>query len=88
MRKGRNEKPGFAIAMEYQLTEDDMRKLLPGTRVITYPELRSFSRIEDALDSHGSLVLLFLTTGLSQGHWIALDADTERGTIEFFDSYG
>lgn len=74
--------------MQYQLTEDDMKKLLPGTRVITYPELRAFSNIEDALDGYGSIVILFLTTGLSQGHWIALDADSDRGTIEFFDSYG
>ena len=79
--------------MDYALTEDDMKVLLPGVRVITYPELKAFSCIEEAMGGpNGKLVILFLTTGLSEGHWVGLQRipDTKKGTpvIEFFDSYG
>lgn len=74
--------------MQYELSEDDMRALLPGVRVVSYPELSSFSRIEDAMDQIGRVVILFLTTGLSQGHWITVHANPNTHVMEFFDSYG
>lgn len=55
-------------------------------RVLTYPELQNVQSIEEILGSSGRAVILFLTTGLSRGHWVGV---FKRGnTLSFFDSYG
>jgi len=74
--------------MNYELDDLDMRRCLPGVRVIRYPELTQYSRIEDALDPEGRLVILFLTEGPTVGHWVCVHGNFEDRTLEFFDSYG
>jgi len=54
--------------------------------IYTYPELNGMKRIEDVLGSGGKAVILFLTTGISFGHWIAVFKRGEQ--LHFFDSYG
>jgi hypothetical protein len=72
--------------MNTPLSLVDIQKLLPGVPVITYPELEGKQHIEQVLGPDGRLVLLFLTTGLSEGHWVGI---WRRGnTLCFFDSYG
>jgi len=72
--------------MDYPLNLYDMQALLPGVRVILYPELKDVRDIDDLLGPTGKVVILFLTTGISTGHWIAV---YRRGdTVGFFDSYG
>ena len=72
--------------MDYPLNSDDLNVLLPGVPIFTYPELRG-KRLEDILSTCGKVVILFLTTGISMGHWICV---FRRGADElhFFDSYG
>jgi len=74
--------------MDIELDQSDIERLLPGIKVITYPELSRYARIEDTFDRQGRVVVLFLTTGLQDGHWICLHANYRTHTIEFFDSYG
>lgn len=73
--------------IDYSLSDGDIQKLLPGVKIIAYPDLANYSRIEDALDDQGRVVILFETESKTVGHWIALHA-TPDGGIEFFDSYG
>jgi len=72
--------------MNYPLTRTDIQVLLPGVPVLTYTDLIGKQHIEEVLGPDGRLVLLFLTTGLSQGHWVGI---WKKGrTLCFFDSYG
>ena len=54
--------------------------------ILTYPELKGVQRIEQILGPTGKAVLLFLTTGLSEGHWVGIFERSAQ--LCFFDSYG
>ena len=73
--------------IDHSLSDDDINKLLPGVKIIAYPELAKYTHIEDAFDAEGRVVILFETESKTVGHWIALHA-TPDGGIEFFDAYG
>ena len=68
------------------LTDLDIRKLLPETMVLTYPELKNAESIDDILGSQKQCVVLFLTENDHTGHWQGLFEDAKG--IHFFDSYG
>ena len=74
--------------MDYELSDSDLKQLVPGLRVYKYPELAQFQQVEDLLDANGRAAILFLTEGPSEGHWICLSADDDTPTLTFFDSYG
>ena len=76
--------------MNVSLDEDDLRHLLGSkTRIIAYPTLARYRRIEDALDANGRVMILFLTTSKTDGHWICIHVSpVQPHTLEFFDSYG
>lgn len=72
--------------MAYSLSNTDIQKLLPGIKIISYPELHNYDTIDEVLDKQGRCIILYLTENANTGHWIAL---LKRGnTIEFFDPYG
>jgi hypothetical protein len=70
----------------YSLSDEDIKKIIPSLKVITYPELLKYSNIDDALDEKGRLMILYLTTNRHTGHWTALLK--KKNKIEFYDSYG
>lgn len=75
----------FKQVSDYELSEDDIRKLLGNVRIITYPDLAK-ETLQSLLPKDGIVVILFLTESKQEGHWTAL---LRRGdTIEYFDSYG
>jgi hypothetical protein len=75
----------FKKVADYELGEDDIRKLLGNVRILTYPELEK-ETLESLLPTDGIVVILFLTESKTEGHWTSL---SRRGdTIEYFDSYG
>jgi hypothetical protein len=72
----------------YALSNGDINEILePDTKIIIYPEFGGMQSIDEAFDSLGRCVFLFLTTSESSGHWLTM---FKRGdnTIEYFDSYG
>jgi hypothetical protein len=70
----------------YSLSDDDIHKMIPTLRIITYPELLQYNSLDDALDEKGRLMILYLTQNSHTGHWICL---LKRGNVvEFNDSYG
>jgi pimeloyl-ACP methyl ester carboxylesterase len=73
--------------IEHPLSDGDIRALLGhSTSIVTYPELRDAHKIEDVLDDKGRVVLLYLTTSKTAGHWTTVF--TRDDDIEFFDPYG
>lgn len=72
----------------YALSEQDIKKMIPTLRVVSYPELLNATNIDDVLDDKGRLMLLYLTQSENMGHWVCLLK--RRGTkfIEYFDPYG
>jgi len=74
-------------AREYPLSDGDIRALLgDDIKIITYPDLEKMSNINEAFDHKGRCIMLFLTTGPTEGHWCAM-LRKKKG-IEFFDPYG
>lgn len=72
----------------YSLSDADMKTIIPTLKVITYPELRKYSNIDDALDEKGRLMLLYLTENENTGHWVSLLKSKDGKKLEFYDSYG
>jgi hypothetical protein len=74
---------------DHALSDAEIGKLLPGIRIISYPELEALGGrgIENALDGEGRLVILFLTESNTVGHWTSIHT-TPDGGLECFDAYG
>ena len=71
---------------EYPLSDADIRKLLPGLKIISYPDLNDVQRIEEVFDDEGRCLILYLTEDEYTGHWVCM---IRKGrTIEYFDPYG
>ncbi len=72
--------------MAYSLSEDDIRKMLPGIHIFPYPELHEYDSIDEAFDSQGRALMLYLTEDNNTGHWICM---MKKGNeVEYFDPYG
>jgi len=71
----------------HSLSDSEIRKILPGIKIIKYPQHTQVRNIEDELDSTGRLCILFLTEGPTTGHWFCLHKTGDH-RLEFFDSYG
>lgn len=75
----------FKTVADYELGEDDIRKLLGNVRIMTYPELEK-ETLQTLFPTDGIVVILFLTESKVKGHWTCL---IKKGdVIEYFDSYG
>lgn len=77
----------MATNKSYALSNDDINKILdPPTNVLTYPDLEKCATIDDAFDSLGRCILLYLTNSETSGHWVCMWRKGQR--INYFDSYG
>jgi len=85
----RTTKGGSATGLgneDYALSDSDINKLLGGTNIFKYPELKDMASIDDAFDEMGRAMMLYLTTDDNTGHWVCM---LKHGnTIEYFDPYG
>ncbi len=69
------------------LTNGDIFKILDGEfNLVLYPQLVSYSDIDQVLGPHGACVLLFEAKE-RYGHWCCLWKQDEN-TVSFFNSYG
>lgn len=71
---------------EYPLSDTDILKILPGLKIMSYPELNALSEIEEAFDDKGRCLILYLTEDEHTGHWVCMIKKAK--TIEYFDPYG
>lgn len=72
---------------DHALSDSEIKKLVPGVKIISYPDLQKFPTLESVLDPQGRVVILFLTENKSSGHWVCLFRNGKK-TFEWFDSYG
>jgi len=78
---------GIDEVKDYPLSDGDIRTILgPDIKILTYPQLKRCRTIDDCFDSQGRCILLFLTSGPTEGHWCCM-LRKKKG-IEFFDPYG
>ena len=74
-------------ALEYSLSDDDIKRLLGGNiKITSYPDLDKVDHLNDIFDSRGRAILFFPQESEQSGHWTALIRDGRQ--IEFFDPYG
>jgi len=86
-QQGRLPARGGAVGGEsYSLTDFDIQKVLNGVSLFKYPELHEMSSIEEAFDSTGRAMMLYLTEDASTGHWVCMIKKGDN--IEYFDPYG
>ena len=69
------------------LSNHDIENLLDGkVNVVTYPELKEYSSLDELLGNNGCAVILYMTDK-NFGHWCAL-VRVNNKLVEFFDPYG
>ena len=72
----------------YPLSNDDIQEILqPDTKIFTYPALGDMSHIDEAFDSLGRCIFLYLTENESTGHWCCM-WKVAPDCIYYFDPYG
>lgn len=72
---------------DYALSDSDINKLLDGTKIFRYPDLKNMSSIDDAFDKYGRAMMLYLTSDENTGHWVCM-LKRPNNVIEYFDPYG
>jgi hypothetical protein len=78
---------GMGKIRSYPLSDEDIRKILGrDISIITYPQLGEMNSINDAFDSKGRCIMLYLTEDNHSGHWVCML--NKGNTIEYFDPYG
>jgi len=72
---------------KYELSGEDIMKIIQGNgKVMSYTELQKYETIDDLLNPHGAVVLLY-ESKKNYGHWVGL-FKYGRKEIQFFDPYG
>lgn len=77
-------------ALAYSLSDDDLRRLNPHTKLLLYEDVKNFPTIDHLLHPYNCAIILYewkRTKDASIGHYIAV-LKLPDGTIEHFDSYG
>ena len=77
-------------AEKVSLSDSDVRELTKGKcRVMLYSDLMNFNTIDEVLEPHGAVILLYQTDERLYGHYIALFKDANNpNKLIFYDSYG
>jgi hypothetical protein len=85
--KTTNFSPKKLKTIEYDsMGDDDINAYFPKSRIITYPELKNVSNIEELLPKDKDHFFLLYLQQPNSGHWTM--CLNNKGTIEFFCSYG
>jgi hypothetical protein len=71
---------------EYALGDDDIKKYLPNSKIITYKELARYHSIDELLPNNPDYVFILYEDSINKGHWTLLMK--YNNTYEFFCSYG
>ncbi|HMG14194.1 MAG TPA: hypothetical protein VK590_02035 [Saprospiraceae bacterium] len=83
---------GNIAGEDISLSEDDLRRLLPGVKIVSYPDLEKYKSLEELLYPNDEVIILYLkrlkdgSYDESYGHWVGLFRN--KGIVSFFDSYG
>ena len=64
-----------------------MKQLNPDARLMRYTDLYHYKTSKDLFKDTDKIVLLYLTTSNTSGHYVGLFKN-KNGVINYFDSYG
>jgi hypothetical protein len=77
---------------EEPLTDSDIKSYLPNVKIISHQDLKNYKTIDELLPRTFGLVIIIYEAKPNEGHWTLLtkyiDEETNKPTIEYFDSYG
>lgn len=77
-------------AMSYMVSAEDIKKIIPGTKIVKFPDLVEYNSIEELLPYPNDYAVIFFideqTPTKNIGHWTCVMRNGAR--YEFFDSYG
>lgn len=82
----KNDKQELKGLTAYPLGDDDIKKYLPNSKIITYKDLHKYRNIEDLLPNNPDYVFILYEDSINKGHWTLLMR--YNNTYEFFCSYG
>lgn len=68
------------------MEDSDIRYYYPDAKILTFPELKNYSKIETLLPRDKSYFFLLFLQTQNSGHWTVVSRHNNR--IEFFCSYG
>ena len=68
------------------MADSDISYYYPKAKILTFPELKNVSNIEELLPKDNTYFFLLFLSAPSSGHWVVLSR--HNGKIEFFCSYG
>lgn len=73
---------------KHLISAEEIKRLVPGVKIMTYPELFRYQNLDQVLPVGGKIALLYVNDirgGSTVGHWTGL---MRRGkTVEAYDSY-
>lgn len=69
------------------LSDEDIRRFLPGAKIIKYSELSKYSNLFDLLPDIQSYCFILYEDSVNKGHWTVVCRPSD-GVAEYFDSYG
>jgi hypothetical protein len=69
------------------LSDADIRRFLPGAKIIKYSELSKYSTLFDLLPDIHSYCFILYEDSVNTGHWVQV-CRPEDGVAAYFDSYG
>jgi len=75
--------------IKYALSDDEIKKYIPNTKIVKYSDLKKYNNIRDLLPSNKSTALILYEHAPNIGHWTAIMRYLNKkgiDTIEFFDS--
>ena len=70
------------------ISADEIKRLVPGVKIMTYPELARYQNLDQMLPDGGKVALLYVNSvrgGSTVGHWTGLMR--RGGVTEAYDSY-
>ena len=69
------------------LSDEDIRRFLPGAKIIKYSELSKYSNLFDLLPDECSFCFILYEDSVNKGHWTVV-CRPPSGVAAYFDSYG
>jgi hypothetical protein len=71
--------------MEYELSDSDLKQLVPNLNIVVYNNIANYESIDSVLRGKPTIIL-FEMVETNAGHWTCIFK--ENSTVFFFDSYG
>jgi hypothetical protein len=79
--------------LNYPLSNDEIKQILPGITLIAYPSLKNYKSISELCDNkYNSAIILYINEmnkNISMsGHWCLVMYDSKEKAVHLFDPYG